>query len=65
MFHPFIDDKNVRLIGVEAGGDGIESGHHSATLTTGTPGVLHGTRTYLMQDANGQIMETHSISAVI
>lgn len=64
MFHPFIEDKDVRLIGVEAGGDGIASGKHSATLTMGRPGVLHGTRTYLMQDENGQIVETHSISAV-
>lgn len=64
MFHPFIDDASVRLIGVEAGGDGIETGHHSATLCKGTPGVLHGTKTYLMQDKNGQISETHSISAV-
>jgi tryptophan synthase len=63
MFHPFIHDKSVRLYGVEAGGDGIETKHHSATLTMGRPGVLHGTRTYLMQDENGQIIETHSISA--
>ena len=51
------------MIGVEAGGDGIDTGRHSATLTMGRPGVLHGTRTYLMQDSNGQIVETHSISA--
>ncbi|KAI8909599.1 tryptophan synthase beta subunit-like PLP-dependent enzyme [Gorgonomyces haynaldii] len=63
MFHPFINDKEVRLIGVEAGGSGVGTGHHSATLSAGKPGVLHGTRTYLMQDANGQIIETHSISA--
>ena len=63
MFHPFINDKSVRLVGVEAGGDGIDTPHHSATLTMGRPGVLHGTRTYLMQDENGQIIETHSISA--
>jgi tryptophan synthase len=62
LFHPFIDDP-VRLIGVEAGGDGVGSGKHSATLVAGRPGVLHGTRTYLLQDANGQILETHSISA--
>ncbi|KAJ3105177.1 tryptophan synthetase, partial [Phlyctochytrium bullatum] len=62
-FHPFIDDSTVRIIGVEAGGDGIETGKHSATLSAGTPGVLHGTRTYLLQDKNGQIIETHSISA--
>ncbi|KNC99911.1 tryptophan synthase, beta subunit [Spizellomyces punctatus DAOM BR117] len=63
MFHPFVDDKSVRIIGVEAGGDGVETGRHSATLAAGKPGVLHGTRTYLIQDANGQIIETHSISA--
>ena len=63
LFHPFVNDESVRLIGVEAGGDGIETGHHSATLSTGRPGVLHGTRTYLMQDEFGQIVETHSISA--
>lgn len=64
MFHPFVDDKDVRIIGVEAGGSGVNSGFHSATLVAGTPGVLHGTRTYLLQDKNGQITETHSISAV-
>jgi tryptophan synthase len=63
MFHPFINDKSVRLIGVEAGGDGIDTDKHSATLTKGRPGVLHGTKTYLMQDEHGQIIETHSISA--
>ncbi|KAJ3100777.1 tryptophan synthetase [Phlyctochytrium planicorne] len=62
-FHPFIDDKTVRILGVEAAGDGIETGKHSATLSAGTPGVLHGTKTYLLQDKNGQIIETHSISA--
>ncbi|WP_322819681.1 tryptophan synthase subunit beta [Tepidiforma sp.] len=62
LFHPFIDDP-VRLIGVEAGGHGLATGQHSATLVAGRPGVLHGTRTYLLQDANGQILETHSISA--
>jgi len=62
LFHPFINDP-VRLIGVEAGGDGVGTGKHSATLVAGRPGVLHGTRTYLLQDAAGQIMETHSISA--
>ena len=62
LFHPFLDDP-VRLIGVEAGGDGVGTGKHSATLVAGRPGVLHGTRTYLLQDAAGQIMETHSISA--
>lgn len=63
MFHPFINDPSVKMLGVEAGGDGIDTPHHSATLTMGRPGVLHGTRTYLMQDDNGQIVETHSISA--
>jgi tryptophan synthase len=62
LFHPFIDDP-VRLIGVEAGGDGVGSGRHSATLVAGRPGVLHGTKTYLLQDGDGQILETHSISA--
>ncbi|KAI9139847.1 tryptophan synthase beta subunit-like PLP-dependent enzyme [Paraphysoderma sedebokerense] len=63
MFAPFVEDKSVRLIGVEAGGDGINTPHHSATLCKGQPGVLHGTRTYLLQDDKGQIIETHSISA--
>ncbi|GIW18629.1 MAG: hypothetical protein KatS3mg064_1786 [Tepidiforma sp.] len=62
LFHPFLDDP-VRLIGVEAGGDGVGSGRHSATLVAGRPGVLHGTKTYLLQDSDGQILETHSISA--
>ena len=63
IFHPYIPYENVRLIGVEAAGDGIETGHHAASLTAGHPGVLHGNRTYLLQDENGQIIETHSISA--
>ena len=63
VFHPYIPHTDVRLIGVEAGGFGLASGKHAATLCAGKPGVLHGNRTYLMQDANGQIMETHSISA--
>jgi tryptophan synthase beta chain len=63
IFHPFIDDKEVRLIGVEAGGKGIETGEHAAPLTAGSPGVLHGNRTYLMSDDNGQILGTHSVSA--
>jgi len=63
MFAPFLDDKDVKLIGVEAGGDGVDTLRHSATLTAGTPGVLHGTKTYLLQTADGQITETHSISA--
>ncbi len=62
-FYPYVGQKNVRLIGVEAGGSGVDSGKHAATLCAGRPGVLHGNRTYLIQDANGQIMETHSISA--
>jgi len=62
-FYPFIPHKEVRLIGVEAGGLGLQSGKHAATLCAGRPGVLHGNRTYLMQDENGQIIETHSISA--
>ena len=63
IFHPFIEDKNVRLIGLEAGGRGIESGLHAATISGGTPGVLHGTRSYVLQDDNGQTIESHSISA--
>ena len=63
LFHPFLDDPSVRLIGVEAGGHGIDSGAHAASLTGGRPGVLHGNRTYLLQDADGQITEAHSISA--
>ena len=63
IFYPYIPDESVRLIGVEAAGLGLESGKHAATLTAGKPGVLHGNRTYLLQDENGQIVETHSISA--
>ena len=63
IFHPYIPYKDVQLIGVEAAGNGIETGRHSASLLAGTPGVLHGNRTYLLQDANGQIAETHSVSA--
>lgn len=62
-FYDFIGEKNVRLVGVEAGGDGVETARHSATLALGKPGVLHGVRTYLLQSPSGQIMETHSISA--
>ena len=62
-FHPFLDDADVRLIGVEAGGDGLETGRHAAPLSAGRPGVLHGNRTYLMEDEAGQIIETHSVSA--
>ena len=63
IFYPYIGHENVRLIGVEAGGEGIASGRHAAPLSVGSPGVLHGFRSYLMQDENGQIIETHSISA--
>ena len=63
MFHPYIPHEETRLIGVEAAGHGLDSGQHSASLSRGSPGVLHGNRTYLLQDANGQITETHSISA--
>jgi tryptophan synthase beta chain len=63
IFHPYIPDESVRLIGVEAAGHGLETGQHSATLCAGRAGVLHGNRTYLLQDDNGQIIETHSISA--
>jgi tryptophan synthase beta chain len=63
IFHPYIGDASVRLIGVEAGGLGLASGKHAASLCAGKPGVLHGNRTYLLQDENGQIAETHSISA--
>ncbi|HEY9103414.1 tryptophan synthase subunit beta [Chitinimonas sp.] len=63
MFYPYIQVPGVRMIGVEAGGEGVETGRHAAPLSAGKPGVLHGNRTYLMQDANGQIIETHSISA--
>ncbi len=63
IFYPYIGDSGVRLIGVEAAGEGLASGRHAASLCTGTPGVLHGNRTYLLQDANGQISETHSVCA--
>ena len=63
IFNAFIADTEVRLIGLEAGGDGVETGRHAATITGGTPGVLHGTRSYVLQDANGQTIESHSISA--
>ena len=63
IFYDYIPHQNVRLIGVEAGGDGIATGRHAASLSAGTPGVLHGNRTYLLQDANGQIIDTHSVSA--
>jgi tryptophan synthase beta chain len=63
MFHPFLNDKEVRLIGVEAAGHGLETGKHAATLAVGTVGVLHGAKSYVLQDKNGQIIATHSISA--
>ena len=63
LFHPFLADEEVAMYGVEAGGHGVSTSQHAAPLTAGTPGVLHGNRTYLMQDADGQIMHTHSVSA--
>ncbi|MBI4306801.1 MAG: tryptophan synthase subunit beta [Chloroflexi bacterium] len=63
LFSGFVDDPSVRLIGVEAAGEGVETGHHAATLTKGRPGVLHGSYSYLLQDENGQVLEAHSISA--
>ena len=63
LFHPFLDDEEVTMIGVEAGGEGIGTGRHAASLNAGRPGVLHGNRTYLLQDSDGQIVEAHSISA--
>ena len=63
LFYEFIGDESVKLVGVEAGGDGIETGRHSSTLTSGRVGVLHGSMSYLLQDENGQVMEAHSISA--
>ena len=63
LFHPFLADESVKLYGVEAGGDGIETGRHAAPLSAGRPGILHGNKTYLMEDDNGQISHTHSVSA--
>ena len=63
LFHAFLGDASVKIVGVEGGGDGVETGRHAAPLSAGRPGVLHGNRTYLMEDDNGQIIETHSISA--
>ncbi len=63
IFYPYIDHQQTRLLGVEAAGEGVDSGRHSASLTAGSPGVLHGNRTYLLQDENGQVIETHSVSA--
>ena len=63
IFYPYLSDESVKLVGVEAAGEGIATGRHAASLTAGRPGVLHGNRTYLLQDKNGQILETHSVSA--
>jgi tryptophan synthase beta chain len=63
LFHPFLDDSSVAIHGVEAAGEGVDTEHHAATLSKGTPGVLHGARSYLLQDADGQVLEAHSISA--
>lgn len=63
LFHPFLDDPDVRLVAVEAAGEGIETGRHAAAMTGGSPGVLHGSRSYLLQDEDGQVIEPHSISA--
>ena len=63
IFHAFLDDPDVRLVGLEAGGDGVETGRHAATITAATPGVLHGARSFLLQDEDGQTIESHSISA--
>jgi tryptophan synthase beta chain len=63
IFYPFVEDTDVKLIGVEAGGRGLDTTQHAAPLAAGTPGVLHGAKSYLLQDKNGQVMETHSISA--
>jgi tryptophan synthase beta chain len=63
LFYPFLEDTSVRLIGVEAAGEGVDTDRHAATLSKGTPGVLHGSKSYLLQDAYGQVQEAHSISA--
>lgn len=63
IFHEFVDDESVRLIGVEAGGEGVSTSKHAATLTKGTPGVLHGSFSYVLQDSEGQVIDPHSISA--
>ena len=63
LFHPFLDDSSIAIHGVEAAGEGVETQHHAATLSKGTPGVLHGARSYLLQDSDGQVLEAHSISA--
>ena len=63
LFHPFLDDKSVKIVGVEAGGKGLDGDQHCASMTAGSPGVLHGNRTYLLQDTDGQILEGYSVSA--
>jgi tryptophan synthase beta chain len=63
MFHPFLDERDVEIHGVEAAGDGADTARHAATLSKGLPGVLHGARSYLLQNADGQVLEAHSISA--
>ncbi len=63
LFHPFLDEPGIAIYGVEAAGHGVDTPHHAASLTKGTPGALHGNRTYLLQDGDGQIIEAHSISA--
>ena len=63
LFHPFLNDKNVKMVGVEAGGTGINTGLHAASITAGSVGVLHGSKTYILQDQYGQVKETHSVSA--
>ncbi len=63
LFHPFLDDASVKIVGVEAGGRGLEGEEHCASMSAGRPGVLHGNRTYLLQNADGQILEGHSVSA--
>lgn len=63
IFHPFVDDEGVALIGVEAAGEGLDTGRHSASLSAGRPGVLHGSLSYLLQDADGQVAPAHSVSA--
>ena len=63
IFYPFVEDESVKLVGVEAGGDGIDTGRHASTLSAGSPGVLHGASSYLIQDVDGQVIETHSVSA--
>jgi tryptophan synthase beta chain len=63
MFHPFVDDAEVELVGVEAAGDGVDTARHAATLTRGAPGVLHGCLSYLLQDEHGQVAAAHSVSA--